>query len=286
MSSYFITGKLGSGKSLVAVGRIFDYLRQGRMVASNLDLHLENYLKHSSKKTYLRLPDKPTKFDLEVLGYGNTLPDEEKNGLLVLDELGSWFNSRSWQDKTRKPLLEWFIHCRKYGWDVLLIVQDIDMVDAQLRGMLGEHLVICRRLDRVRIPLVGGLLQSFGLKGTLPKIHRGKVHYGETIADMVVDTWTYRGTEFYPAYDTKQIFSVSYEHGLYSRLSPWHLVGRHERIETWQERLSKWFYAALQPSCPPVCLKPKLKLVERIQRLPDPSKRLEFIRRFQACGAL
>ena len=284
MSSYFITGKLGSGKTLVAVGRIFDYLRQGRLVATNLDLHLEKYLNPQSRKTVLRLPDKPDVFDLAMLGFGNTSSDEDKNGLLVLDELGSWFNSRSWQDKSRKPLLDWFIHARKFGWDLLLIVQDIDMVDAQLRGMLGEHLVICKRLDRIKIPFVGMLLRAIGLKGTLPKIHSARVHYGESAADMVVDRWVYRGTHLYPAYDTKQVFSASYSDGLYSKLSPWHTVGRYLVVRTFMQKLRDFILA--NPVRPVGSLKPKLLLVQRIQRLPNPDLRLEFYRRFQRCGAL
>ncbi|MFK4136821.1 zonular occludens toxin domain-containing protein, partial [Pseudomonas luteola] len=37
MAVYFVTGKLGSGKSLVAVGKIRDYMIAGRRVATNLD---------------------------------------------------------------------------------------------------------------------------------------------------------------------------------------------------------------------------------------------------------
>ena len=37
MAVYFITGKLGSGKSIAAVGKIRDYLNEGRAVATNLD---------------------------------------------------------------------------------------------------------------------------------------------------------------------------------------------------------------------------------------------------------
>lgn len=287
MSSYFITGKLGSGKTLVAVGRIFDYLKQGRPVASNIDLHLENYLRPQSKKTYIRIPDKPSAEDMHFLGYGNTSRDEEKNGLLVLDELGSWFNSRAWQDKARKPLLDWFIHARKYGWDVLLIVQDIDMVDNQLRSMLGEHLVICKRLDRIKVPLIGGLMQSLGFKGTLPKIHSARVLYGESVTDMMVDRWIYRGTDFYNAYDTKQIFTPDYRHGIFSRLSPWHTTGRYLPVPlSLLDKLDKLVQLVLDPPRPVADLKPKHLLVERIQRLPDPALRLEFFHRFQACGAL
>jgi len=284
MTSFVVTGKLGSGKSLVTVGKIFDYLAQGRKVATNLNMNLENYLNPQSKKSVIRLPDKPCLLDLEAIGSGNDSYDEEMNGLLVLDELGTWFNARSWQDKTRSQLIDWFLHARKHGWDTLLIVQDISMIDAQLRGSMAEHLVICRRLDRVKIPFVGGLVQSLGGKGLLPKIHRAKVHYGESESAMVVDTWTYRGKHLYSAYDTKQIFSPNYSDGAFSYLSPWHLKGRFLKPElTLQQKIDAFLNP---PRKNPVVLKPKNPLVQRVMKIQDPQKRLEFIRRFEACGAI
>ena len=284
MASFIVTGKLGSGKSLVTVGRIFDYLSQGRKVATNLDIHLAGYLNANSKKSLVRIPDKPSLFDLACIGSGNDSYDEEKNGLLVLDELGTWFNSRAWQDKTRAGLIEWFLHARKHGWDTMLIVQDISMIDAQLRGSMAEHLVICRRLDRLKIPFVGGLLQAIGLKGTLPKIHRAKVHYGESEADMVADTWTYRGLSYYPAYNTKQIFSPTYSSGVYSYLSPWHTTGRFLKPKRSFYDLFKNYINP--PRINPIPPARKHPIVARLEKLPDPAIRMQFLKRFQACGAI
>ena len=281
MAVYIVTGKLGSGKTLISVGRIFDYLKDGRPVATNLDLHLDKYLRPTSKKTVVRIPDKPLAEDLLGLGYGNITTDEEKNGLIVLDELGSWLNTRSWQDKTRKPLLDWFIHARKYGWDLMLIVQDISMLDSQLRDALCEHLVVCRRLDRLRIPFIGGALQYFGLKGTLPKIHSAKAYYGDNELALIAHRWWYKGHDFYSAYDTKQIFSPSYAHGLYSILSPWLTKGRYLKKKlTLRQRFEIWLDT---PRPKPTT--EKLPLIQKIQKLP-PEKRIEFVRRFQQAGSL
>jgi len=38
MSVYFVTGKLGNGKTLVTVGRIRDAIRAGCKIATNLDI--------------------------------------------------------------------------------------------------------------------------------------------------------------------------------------------------------------------------------------------------------
>lgn len=286
MASYFITGKLGSGKSLCAVGKIFEYMAAGRAVATNLDIYLPEYMLPTSKKTLLRLPDKPTVFDLTVLGSGNDSPDEEKNGLLVLDELGSWFNSRAWQDKSRQPLLEWFIHARKYGWDVFLLVQSIDMVDNQLRDMLGEHLVICKRLDRVKIPYLGNVLRWLGFKGNLPKIHVATVFYGDTISALVVDKWRYMAKNLYRCYNTKQVFSSLYDSGIYSLLSPWHTVGRYlPSKQSLRARLQAAWSDYFNPPRPVhIALRPKHPLIDRIMKLPE-EKRIEFFKRFEQCGS-
>jgi len=129
MAIYCITGDLGSGKSLVSVGRIRDYLYQNRPIATNLDLYLDKLVPAASTIRPYRLPDYPTSKDLWALGKGNETPDESNNGLLVLDELGASLNTREWQNHSdRKDIIKYLLHTRKLGWDVLLIVQHVDML--------------------------------------------------------------------------------------------------------------------------------------------------------------
>ncbi|WP_319949787.1 zonular occludens toxin domain-containing protein, partial [Klebsiella pneumoniae] len=154
-SVYFVTGKLGSGKSLIAVSRIRDALMRGVPVATNLNINLKEMIGRDKRNTRLyRLPDKPTVEDIEILGYANKSYDTSKDGLIVLDECGTWFNSRTWNDKNRQALLDRFLHIRKLGWDVIFIVQNISMVDKQAREGLAEHVVHCKRLDRMQIPFL------------------------------------------------------------------------------------------------------------------------------------
>ncbi|MBF0633008.1 MAG: hypothetical protein HQL89_18770, partial [Magnetococcales bacterium] len=100
MPAYVITGKLGAGKSLVAVSRMLEYLYQGRKVATNMNLYPENLVGYWSKRTKIfRVPNKPSIDDLNALplGHDGDGPDDSKNGALVLDECGTWFNSRGWK---------------------------------------------------------------------------------------------------------------------------------------------------------------------------------------------
>lgn len=229
MAVYVVTGKLGAGKTLVAVGKIKDKLNHGCKVATNLDLNLDKLIGEKAKQTRCyRIPDKPVLADLESIGTGTDSYDENKNGLLVLDECGTWFNARSWNDKSRQDVINWFLHARKLGWDIIFLIQDLSIMDKQARVALAEHVVYCRRLDRVTLPFVGALYSFFtGSKLPLPKVHLGIVKYGDSPQSLTVERWTYTGRALYPAYDTKQAFSDHYPHGTFSVLPPWYTHGMH-----------------------------------------------------------
>jgi len=228
MAVYIVTGKLGGGKTLVSVGRIRDKLKSGCVVATNLDLQLPALLGPMVRDCrVLRVPDKPTRADLDAIGCGNPDYDEARNGLLVLDELGTWLNSRAWQDKSRAAVIDWFLHARKLGWDLILIVQDIDILDAQARAALAELVVYCRRTDRISIPLIGTLFKLvWGDRLPLPRVHVAAVRYGAEHNALSFDRWVYRGNDLFAAYDTRQAFLADYPHGVYSVLPPWHTRGR------------------------------------------------------------
>lgn len=229
MPIYFVTGKLGSGKSIASVARIKEKLDKGLPVATNLNIDLKEMLGRNKKNTRLyRVPDKPEARDLEALGVGNKSYDEDLNGLLVLDECGTWFNSRTWADKGRQAVINWLLHARKLGWDVIFIIQDLSLVDKQARLSLAEHVVYCRRTDRINIPFIGSIYKIFtGSKLPFPKVHLAIVRYGDSPTSIKVDTWTTIGTSLYSCYDTKQQFSDYYNKGLYSVLPPYYTHGRY-----------------------------------------------------------
>ncbi|WP_136066430.1 zonular occludens toxin domain-containing protein [Modicisalibacter radicis] len=228
MAVYVVTGKLGAGKTLVAVGKIRDKLNRGCKVATNLDIRLNKLVGEKPRNTrFYRIPDKPTLVDLQAIGQGTESYDESKNGLLVLDECGTWFNARSWNDKSRQDVINWFLHARKLGWDIIFLIQDLSIMDKQARVALAEHVVYCRRLDRLTLPFVGALWSmTAGGKVPMPKLHLGIVKYGDSPTSIVVERWTYTGRSLYAAYDTKQAFSDHYPHGTYSQLPPWLTHGR------------------------------------------------------------
>lgn len=221
MPVYSVEGKLGTGKTKFCVWIAQQALYAGRRVASNVALDCTK-LTPLRSSTYIRVPDKPSAFDLAAIGQGNPDSyDEDKNGVLILDELGTWLNARSFQDKDRAGVLDWLIHARKFGWDVYLIVQDSGMIDKQVREALIEYQCRCLRLDKVRIPFIGRLLSLISDRlGYFPKVHMTTARVGYGAGALVAERWMFQGHDLHAAYDTRQVFRSDYEHGAYSVLLP------------------------------------------------------------------
>lgn len=231
MTDYALTGKKGTGKSKHAVMVMRDrYLKKGRAVCTNLDINLEPMFGPYSKITYVRIPDKPKAFDLLAAGHGNPDSyDEDKNGALVLDECATWLNTRTFADKDRAAVLDYFAHARKHGYDTWYIMQNVVQVDKQLRESFIEQTVRHTSFKNVRIPFVGWILSSlFGEKaGFLPNFHTAIYRIGTNPQDLVANRFTFVGKDVEPCYDTRQVFQESYPHGTHSVLSPWHVKGRY-----------------------------------------------------------
>lgn len=247
---YVLTGHLGSGKTLLAVRLAQEYLEQGRPVASNMTLNLEHLMPVRSRATAVKLPYIPSAEHLSALG--RAVPDdqdydESKFGLILLDEAGTWLNSRDWQDKGRRALFQWITHARKYGWDVALIIQDFEALDAQIRRAVTEIYVGCARLDRIKVPY---------LPLRLPRMHLAVGRYGGPNGQKY-KTWIARGTDLFRAYNTREAVrqeidfaddgSVVDARVMYSMLSAWHLVGRYRTarapVRLWLLFVLKWLLA-------------------------------------------
>lgn len=278
MPVYSVEGKLGTGKTKFAVWRAQLALRQGRRVASNVDLVLDQLVPERADATYIRIPDKPSASDLVAIGHGNPDSyDEDRNGVLILDELGTWLNARAFADKGRAAVLDWLIHARKLGWDVYLIVQDAAMIDKQVRESLIEYQCRCMRMDKVRIPIIGGFLAIAGGRwGYLPRMHSVAARVGSGPGAIVAERWMYRGDDLHRAYDTRQVFKADYPHGVHTVLPPW---GR-KVPQTWLARL-RAFLVYTPPARPEP--RPKLAEVAALMALPA-DDRIPAARRVIADG--
>ena len=294
MTDYALTGKKGTGKSKHAVILIRDrYLKQKRLVATNLDLNLLEMLGPQSRAVYVRVPDKPKAFDLLAVGHGNPASyNEDFNGALVLDEMGTWLNTRTFADKDRAATLDYFAHARKHGFDTYYIMQNVIQVDKQLRESFIEQVVRHTAFSKVKIPLIGGVLGAlFGEKAAFfPRFHTAVYRIGVNPQDMVTNRAVFTGKDVEKCYDTRQVFLENYPHGTHSVLSPWHTVGRFAapaKAPFW----STFLRAILGRSLPraagvrrPVVRDPvAVRAAVLAKRLPV-ERRIAFVRSYLACS--
>jgi len=235
MADYLISGKKGNGKTLYAVSLIRDALRSGRRVATNLDIRPECFGRPNCRNTIIRLPDKPTVADFEAMGRGQAGVSEDDNGYLILDETSTFFNTRTFGDKARQPMLDWLVHSRKLGWDVFYIAQGSGQIDKQIRDSGIEYHIRCGRTDKWSIPFITEFSKSLGYRIGFPKLHFGVMRQGLMRDSMFCGRRWYRGRDLYEAYDTQQVF-LDREHpqacGMHTVLSAYLLKGRY--MSWWQ----------------------------------------------------
>lgn len=297
MPVYAVQGKLGTGKSKFCVWMAKQAMFYGRRVAGNLDINVEK-LSPRKPGRYVRIPDKPTAFDLDAIGHGNPDSyDESRNGVLILDELGTWLNARSFQDKNRADMLDWLIHARKKGWDVYLIVQDVVMIDKQVREALVEYSCNCIRMDKVKIPFIGWFLAQIGDAlnaafetdrfrkwGYLPFFHLVVARIGQGANSVIADRWTYTGRDLHDAYDTRQVFRTDYEHGAFSCLPPWDYQPPVGMFARWRAafRAGQLRSGANRPASRAIvgAARPVPKALKLIAQLPDPDERIRLTKRW------
>lgn len=251
-----------TGKSVYSLGVVTDYLFEGRTVITNFPLKqdaVEQFTRRKDNRSRVTCcSPRPTSKELFALGEG-WHPDyphnEEKAGLLVIDEAGTWIPARSWNDPDRAEIIKWFTLSGKLGWDVLLLVQHPDLIDSAIRNSCIELFGRVMRTDRVKVPILG-------IK--LPRFHVVQMRYGTELNAPKAFTKGYRGNSVYKFFDTHFKFEDFAPFSFWRAYEP--IVGdalRRLRLSTVK----------------------KHPLAEKIQKIPCPQKRLELFRRFEACGA-
>ena len=212
----FVEGVRGSGKTKIAVREIQIYLKAGQRVATNLDIDIAK-LCPDTKSVITRIPDQPRSLDLDALGksYPELNPDdpstydEKKFGLIVIDELLTSFNSRNWNDPDRLAVVSWMVQSRKLGWRLMLLCQDVDAVDKQLRETLLQEIWHCRSgKNFFSSPIIGKL---FGLFTTpLYKIIAPYgFHYCAQYTGKKKDKSHLAASEFYKLYELHPCYKTS-----------------------------------------------------------------------------
>ena len=134
------TGKPGSGKTLDVMIDIDSYVKKGGYVLCNFPVNADGFVKVLSSNEIC---------PRTILDFFNGLRVSRKEGefLLVIDEAQTVFNSRTWAQNSKVGWIDFFTQHRKLGFDIILICQNVEMLDKQIRVCI-EYEVIHRRYSR------------------------------------------------------------------------------------------------------------------------------------------
>lgn len=214
MAVYFVTGKLRSGKGLFCSYMASLYYRAGLRVAANFLMDTEKLGSRCSNSVTV-IPSIPSPEHLFSLGRGCPDGEMERFGILILDEAGTWLSK---PDKTEQgAFLDWFIHSGKLGWDVYVQVQDKALINKDIFDATGEHLIVCERKDRIRVPVVSDVLEiifpkKYGVTGTskgiFPHLVSARVYIGNTTYRAKPnERHLFFASRFYGIHPTNHVFS-------------------------------------------------------------------------------
>lgn len=152
-------GKIGGGKTYLAVSRILAHLAKGGAVFTNIELNLDgvaSYLRTAHRleldPSAVRILDESESWDFhKYLRSGTSL-----NTLCVIDEAHLWFNARDHAvtASTKRELITFLSQSRKLKVDVIFIVQAAENLDAQFRRLTQEFWRM-KDLQRFKVPLLG-----------------------------------------------------------------------------------------------------------------------------------
>lgn len=149
-------GTPGSDKSYEAVKKIIDNLRMGRVVFTNIDGMFDSKCLEALKSV-CDLSDLALKIQFHKIE--NEQLEEfwmhvQLGSLIVLDEVQKVFSSREWQTEKNKQFASWASTHRHQGFDLVLISQQMERIDAAVRGLL-EWTYVFRKIN-----FFGGAVQK------------------------------------------------------------------------------------------------------------------------------
>lgn len=152
-------GKIGGGKTYLAVCRILAHLAKGGTVFTNVELRLEGVAAWLKQTHGLELDPEAIRFlnESESWDFHKYLrAGREINTLCVIDEAHLWFNARDHAvtAATKRELITFLSQSRKLKVDVIFIVQAAENLDAQFRR-LAQDIWRMKDLQRFRVPLLG-----------------------------------------------------------------------------------------------------------------------------------
>ncbi|MGL5550652.1 MAG: zonular occludens toxin domain-containing protein [Culicoidibacterales bacterium] len=126
------TGNCGSGKSLYSAKRIEANLKKRKVLA--------NFTCNTESENFTYVNNNQLSYTY-LLKYARDHHEQNKESqtLLIIDEAQIIFNSRDFRHPDRLKFLEFFAQHRKLGFDILIITQQDNAIDKQIRNLVDVH---------------------------------------------------------------------------------------------------------------------------------------------------
>ena len=133
---YLYSGTPGSGKSLRATYKIIQWLRKGKNVIANFPIDMD-YFKGKKVGNFTYKPNDELTVDYLVqYAQKHHKRSTKAQTLVVIDECGSIFNCRQWENKDRQKWINFMGLHRHFNYDVVLISQSDRLIDRQIRAFI------------------------------------------------------------------------------------------------------------------------------------------------------
>ncbi|MGL4805030.1 MAG: zonular occludens toxin domain-containing protein [Bacteroidales bacterium] len=129
------TGTPGSGKSLHSIRLICAYLQEGKSVIGNFPLKVNQVRKMKGRYFFLDNDQITTDLLMQYLRSFHE-PEKENQTLIIIDEASVKFNSRTFNAKDRLKFCSFFSQHRKYGYNIVLVCQNMRQIDRQIRDQV------------------------------------------------------------------------------------------------------------------------------------------------------
>lgn len=231
---YFINGRPGGGKSLYMAEKIYKKMKRGTNVIANFEINMDYFKKcrHPEKlgrfifvsneelttQAYLNIDPRKKKFSYidGFWGYALNFHDLSDKGkdvqtIVVLDECGLLFNSRTFSARDRLSWLDLFVNHRKLKYDIYLVAQDEKQIDKQIREMFQKE-VECRDISRMKI--FGKFLSLLAGGSLFVRINRDyTLMSGFSKKNARESAQYYTGRKYFKFYDSYKLFGRPSEDG-------------------------------------------------------------------------
>lgn len=146
-----VTGTLGGGKSAFAVERIYEHLKRGGWVFTNVECYPDKIAERLARDGYVFDPERLVMLQGDAREFHRVIRRGTSDSLvmLVIDEAGLELNSRDWA-KTDKDQLAFNTMARKLDIWLVYISQDANDVDKQIRKK-ADTIWVCRNMKKLKI---------------------------------------------------------------------------------------------------------------------------------------